>query len=374
MSSEISRAPETYGDVASSSVPSPSVSLDPTPALLDPAVTPLRKAVAAHFSSLSPGDTVLVAVSGGADSLALAAVSFAIAPMYAVRVGAVIVDHGLFADSASVASAAAAVCSSIGMDPVVVERVAVDLSAGVGVEAAARAARYGALRTVASSVGAVQVLLGHTLNDQAETVLLGLARGAGSRSLAGMSSLDGLWGRPLLSVSRSDVRSAVAALLPGVSVWEDPANSDPSFLRSRVRNELMPVLESVLGPAAVASLARSADMFRADNVALEVWAQIAWEAAAVLDGVSASSAGDVAPGSVSSVVLAVSALTPLPDAVRRRVIRRAMLAAGVPGGSVSYEHLMAVDVLVTDWRGRGPVALPGAVSAERGKEALRIGK
>ena len=354
-------------------VPSQAAPMDAAAAMLDPAVAPIRKAVAAHLSRLSPGDLVLCAVSGGPDSLVLATVVHAVAPMYALRVGAVVVDHGLFAESAAVAETASSVLSGLGLSPVVVDRVSVDTSAGIGVEAAARSARYAALSSAASRLGAATVLLGHTMDDQAETVLLGLARGSGARSIAGMSAVDGLYGRPLLNISRSVVHGAVPVLLPNIPVFVDPANSDPSFLRSRVRNELMPVLESVLGPSAVAALARSADMFRADNVALEVWASIAWSELAVVDGVAAGDT-EFTPGVTRSVVLAVAGLSPLPDAVRRRVLRRAMLVSGVPGGSLTSEHIMGVDVLVTDWRGRGPVALPGGMSATRGKESLQFSK
>ena len=355
------------------SMPAPTISVDSASAMLNPAVAPIRKAVAAHLSRLTPGDLVLCAVSGGPDSMVLASVVHAVAPLYALRVGAIVVDHGLFAESATVAETAASVLEGLGLSPVVVERVSVDTSAGIGVEAAARSARYAALSLAASRLGAATVLLGHTMDDQAETVLLGLARGSGSRSIAGMSSVDGLYGRPLLSVPRSVVHGAVPVLLPGVSVFVDPANSDPSFLRSRVRNELMPVLESVLGPSAVAALARSADMFRSDNVALEVWAAIAWSELAVVDGAAAGDT-EFAPGVKRSVALSVAGLAPLPDAVRRRVLRRAMLVSGVPGGSITSEHIMGVDVLVTDWRGRGPVALPGGMSATRGKETLQFSK
>ena len=354
-------------------IPSPSVSMDSAAGILDPAVAPIRRAVAAHLSRLSPGDLVLCAVSGGPDSLTLAAVVNAVAPMYALRVGAVVVDHGLFEGSADIAQTAASVLTDLGLSPVVVEQVHVDVNSGVGVEAAARTARYACLSSVAATHGAATVLLGHTMDDQAETVLLGLARGSGARSISGMNAVDGIYGRPLLAVSRDVVHAAVPILMPNVSVFIDPANSDPAFLRSRIRNELMPVLESVLGHGVIAALARSADQFRADNVALEVWASIAWSELAVVDG---EQAGDTefASGVGRSVVMAVEGLAPLPDAVRRRVIRRAMLVAGVPGGAVSSEHILGVDVLVTDWRGRGPVALPGAISAERKKDVLVIRK
>jgi tRNA(Ile)-lysidine synthase len=353
-------------------VPMPAHPLDPAPGLLADEVAPVRRVVATHLRQRSAGDLVLVAVSGGADSLTLAAVTAAVAPMFAVRVGAVIVDHQLFPGSTAVAEEAAQRCRAMGLDPVQIIDVDVDVSSGQGVEGAARIARYAALRSVAQMVDASEVLLGHTLDDQAETVLMGLARGSGARSLAGMSVADGLWGRPLLSISRAVVRGALEAMLPNVDAWQDPANEDPRFLRSRVRHELMPVLDEVLGAGAVEALARTADHLRADNVALEVWAQIVWETCAVIDGVTADIAGDLTVGVKRDVVLAVEPLAPVPEAVRRRVLRRALLAAGVPGGSLTAEHIQTVDLLVADWRGRGPAALPGKLSATRSKEALRI--
>jgi tRNA(Ile)-lysidine synthase len=353
-------------------VPMPTPPMDAAPGLLAEEVAPVRRAVATHLRKRSPGDLVLVAVSGGADSLTLAAVTAAVAPMFAVRVGAVIVDHQLFPGSGAVAEEAAQRCTALGLDPVQVIQVDVDVRNGQGIEGAARTARYTALRSVAQMVDAAEVLLGHTLDDQAETVLMGLARGAGARSLAGMSMSDGLWGRPLLSVSRAVVRGALEAMLPAVDAWQDPANEDPRFLRSRVRHELMPVLDDVLGAGAIEALARTADHLRADNVALEVWAQIVWDSCAVIDGVTADIAGELTGGVKRDVVVAVGPLAPLPEAVRRRVLRRALLAAGVPGGSLTAEHIQAVDLLVADWRGRGPAALPGKLTATRTKDALRI--
>lgn len=325
---------------------------------LDDVVGPVRRAVATHLRHRSPGDVVLVAVSGGGDSLALAAMVAAMAPVFALRAGAVVVDHGIAPDSAAVAEQAAQTCRELGLDPVRVERVQVDRASGTGLEAAARTARYAALRAAAEAEGAAEVLLGHTRDDQAETVLLGLARGSGARSLAGMSARDGLYGRPLIGVRRDEVRAALPMLLPaGAPVWDDPANEDPAFLRSRVRHDVLPVLADVLGESVIDALARTADLLRADNVALEVWAQIAWDEAVTLTGSS-----DDAP---REVVIALPGVEALPDAVRRRIVRRAVLAAGVPAGSITAEHLFGVDTLIVDWRGRGAVALPGGFSAER---------
>lgn len=324
---------------------------------LDDVVGPLRRAVATHLRHRSPGDLVLVAVSGGGDSLALAAMVAAMAPVFALRAGAVIVDHGIAADSAAVAAHAAEVCRELGLDPVRVERVEVPRDSGLGLEAAARNVRYSAFRAIAGELEAAEVLLGHTRDDQAETVLLGLARGSGARSLAGMAARDGLFGRPLIGVRRDEVRAALPLLLPaGAQVWEDPANTDSAFLRSRVRNEVLPVLTDVLGDSVIDALARTADLLRADNVALEVWAQIAWDEAVTVVGDAQRP---------DEVVIALPGVEALPDAVRRRIVRRAVLAAGVPGGSITAEHLFGVDTLIVDWRGRGPVALPGGFSAER---------
>lgn len=358
----------------------------------DDVVGPLRRAVATHLRHRSPGDVVVVAVSGGGDSLALAAMVAAMAPVFAVRAGAVIVDHGLVADSAAVAERAAAVCRELGLDPVRVERVEVARDSGLGLEAAARNVRYAAFRAVAGELGAAEVLLGHTRDDQAETVLLGLARGSGARSLAGMAARDGIFGRPLLGVRRAEVRAALPMLLPAdAPVWEDPANTDAAFLRSRVRHEVLPVLTDVLGESVVDALARTADLLRADNVALEVWAQIVWDDAVTIDGhapesdVRESARSDLRSGARErardggdetgrervgadashDVVVAVRTVEALPDAVRRRIVRRAVLAAGVPAGSITSEHLFGVDTLIVDWRGRGPVALPGGFTAER---------
>src|SRR5665647_1842958 len=225
----------------------------------------LGRAVRPHLADLAPGSTVLVACSGGADSLALAAAVAFVAPREGWRAGAVVVDHGLQPGSAEVAERAAEQCRVLGLDPV--EVVAVEVGADGGPEAAARAARHGAFVAVASRHGAAAVVLGHTLDDQAETVLLGLARGSGARSLAGMADQRGLLRRPFLSVRRAATAHAceVLALHP----WLDPTNGpagpgDELPLRSRLRHEVLPVLTEVLGAAVIPALARTADQLRED--------------------------------------------------------------------------------------------------------------
>lgn len=301
-----------------------------------PAVAEIRVRVRRSLADLAADSTVLVACSGGADSLALAAATAFVAPRAGLRAGAVVVDHGLQAGSAAVAERAAEQCRALGLDPVAV--VAVVVGTGGGPEAAARAARREALTAEATRRGAAAVLLGHTRDDQAETVLLGLARGSGARSLAGMRAVDGQWRRPLLDVPRATTRQACADL--GLAVWDDPHNEDVAYSRVRVRRFALPALEAALGPGAAAALARSAALLGAD--------------ADLLDELAAK-----------VVTADCSELAALHPALRGRVLRRLALDAGVPAGSLSAEHIGAMDALVTDWRGQGAVALPAGWGARR---------
>jgi tRNA(Ile)-lysidine synthase len=304
---------------------------------MDPAVAAIRLAVRGGIADLSPGDLVLVAVSGGADSLSLAAALAAEAPKLSLRAGAVTVDHGLQPGSAQRAADVAATCIDLRLDPVVVETVTVG-GAG-GPEAAARDARYIGLVAVAVRTGARAVLLGHTLDDQAETVLLRLARGSGARSLAGMPPRRGLIRRPLLDVRRTATLQACQAL--ELVPWTDPHNADPAFTRSRVRKGALPALVDALGPGVPEALARTASLLRDDADALDSWA------ASILD-----------PSDVKILI-------DLPAAVRTRVLHRAAIAAGVPAGSLSASQVWEIDRLVTDWHGQGPVSLPGGLVANR---------
>ena len=284
---------------------------------------------------------MLVAISGGADSLALAAAAAWVAPRMGLIAGAVTVDHGLQAGSAERATAVVQACAQLGLDPVVIETVTVGRQGGP--EAAARAARYEALSTAADRLGVPVLLLGHTLDDQAETVLLGLARGSGARSLAGMPARSGRLVRPFLGLRRSTTAAAVAAL--GLTAWEDPHNTDPAYARARVRHDLMPALEDALGPGVAESLARTAGLLRSDADALDEWAK-----------------------TVDS--LAVTDLLALPTAVRGRVLRAAAIAAGSPPGALSAVHVRQLDRLVTDWHGQGPVSLPGGLVGAREYDRL----
>jgi tRNA(Ile)-lysidine synthase len=320
-----------------------------------PAVAELRNAVRDGLTGLPPGRLVLVACSGGADSLALAAALAFTAPRLRLRAGGVTVDHGLQPGSAARARDVAGQLTALGLDPVTMATATVPgHDPHQGPEAAARSARYEALDAAARRCGAAAVLLGHTLDDQAETVLLGLARGSGARSLAGMPARRGLYRRPLLAVRRTVTRAACAA--QDLPVWDDPHNGDPRFSRSRVRHEVMPVLEGVLGPGVAEALARSAGQLRAD--------------ADFLDALAATEAAR-AGGDDRGTLLADS-LAELPAAIRTRVLHHAAVAAGCPAGSLAAAHVRQLDALVTGWRGQRWVDLPGGVRGFRRDGQVRF--
>jgi tRNA(Ile)-lysidine synthase len=263
----------------------------------------------------------------------------------------VTVDHGLQDGSAERAEAVAAQMRALGVDESAVATVAVD-APGIGPEAAAREARYSVLAELAVRFGAEVVLLGHTLDDQAETVLLGLARGSGARSLAGMRPQFDRFRRPLLAVTRTDTETACT--VEGIEWWTDPHNSDPRFARSRVRTVVLPTLERELGPGVAAALARTADLLREDAEALDAEADRRLEA---LRGDSG---------------LDVRALAALEPAIRHRVVRQATIDAGAIASELTREHVLNVAGVASGQHGGKQVQLPGHVTAYRDGHLLRF--
>jgi tRNA(Ile)-lysidine synthase len=297
-------------------------------------VATLRKAVAALARAHLPDEgRWCVALSGGADSLALTAVAAGLRPTTAL-----IVDHGLQAGSPEVAAAAREHAMSMGC--VDAQVLCVDVGSAGGPESAARMARYAALDTAR---GGAPVLLAHTLDDQAETVLLGLGRGSGARSIAGMRPWDPPWLRPLLGVRRALTHAACKEL--GVAPWQDPHNVDPRFTRARLRAEVLPLLEDVLGGGVAEALARTAAALREDNDTLDEQAAHASAEVTVAGGPAAARLAD------------------LPAAVRRRVIRAWLLTSGA--SDLTDVQIRGVDRLVTDWRGQGGVAVGSPLRHER---------
>ncbi|QLL07116.1 tRNA lysidine(34) synthetase TilS [Mycobacterium vicinigordonae] len=307
------------------------------------AVAQLRRAAIEFARVYVAGDERwCVGLSGGPDSLALTAVAAELRPTLAL-----IVDHGLQPDSAVVAENARAQALSLGCVDARVLSVECDPSGAGGPEAAARTARYAALRAHRDG----PVLLAHTLDDQAETVLLGLGRGSGPRSIAGMRPFDSPWCRPLLGVRRAVTLAACAQL--GLATWQDPHNADRRFTRVRLRREVLPLLEDVLGGGVAEALARTATALREDTE--------------FLDAIAAAALADIGSGDG----LDASALSALPDPVRRRVIRGWLQSGGAVG--LTDKQIRAVDRLVTAWRGQGGVAVGSQLRGRRLVAGRRAG-
>ena len=305
------------------------------------AVPAVRNAVRAWLEKYEAGDRVLVAVSGGADSLALAHALSVEAEKLAITVIGVTVDHQLQAASSTQAEKVVEQLSKFGLS-CVVKKVTVDIKEGL--EASARKVRYEALSECAKQENAVAVFLGHTKDDQAETVLLGLARGSGTRSLSGMAHHNGIYVRPLLEITRKQNEEFCKEI--GLDYWNDPHNQDSQFARVRVRTEALPILEKTIGPGISDALARSAHLLRDDADALDHWAQREELHLDLHD-------------------LDCAHLETLPRAIRTRILRAAIYAAGAPSGSVSADHVSAVEALISGWNGQGALNLPGGVKVER---------
>ncbi|WP_422936710.1 tRNA lysidine(34) synthetase TilS [Sinomonas sp. P47F7] len=322
---------------------------------MSPAVGRARNAVKAALAEAGWPSRVLVGCSGGPDSLALAAAVAHFARRGAVgghplEAGAVVVDHGLQEGSGEIARTTAGVLAGLGLSPVRVVAVEVRRS-GEGPEAAARAARLGALEAEASECGAGAVLLGHTLDDQAEQVLLGLARGSGTRSLGGMRSVRGLYIRPFLGLRRADTVEVCAA--EGLEPWFDPTNADPRYMRSRVRVGIMPFLEAELGPGVAEGLARTASILGQDADYLDAEAERVYAGLVERDAMESGQATVLLPG---------AAVRELPAAIRSRVLALAVIELG---GQPTFERLAAVDRLLERRGSAGPIELPGHVSVHR---------
>lgn len=334
---------------------------------------------------------VLVACSGGRDSMALAAVSHIVCTSMGVRCGAVIVDHGLQAGSEQVASEAADRCHALGLGPVIMRNATVQ-ARGEGLEAAARQARYDELCTAARESGAIAVLLAHTMDDQAETVLIGLLRSRGVDALAGMPQVftrSGVtFARPLLTLTRDETTGLCEDL--GVEYWDDPTNGDavdgelPNDypLRSRVRHDLLPAIERFAGFNVTRHFAESARLARmdkeyldqrSDEVMGEAVAAVDWpasSAAVSTDAPRACVAGDTNDsGHGIGLMIGVKRIAREPEAIRLRVIAHALSQAGV---NASAAQIAAIDRLVVDWHGQGGVSLPRGYSANRKKHVIRV--
>lgn len=334
---------------------------------------------------------VLVACSGGRDSMALAAVSHIVCTSMGVRCGAVIVDHGLQAGSEQVASEAADRCRALGLGPVIVRNTTVQ-ARGEGLEAAARQARYDELCAAARESGAIAVLLAHTMDDQAETVLIGLLRSRGVDALAGMPQVftrSGVtFARPLLTLTRDETTGLCEDL--GVEYWDDPTNGDAVDgelpddypLRSRVRHDLLPAIERFAGFNVTRHFAESAQLARMDKEYLDQRSdEVMGEAVTAVDRPASSAAVSTDTpracaaddtndsGHGIGLMIGVKRIAREPEAIRLRVIAHALSQAGV---NASAAQIAAIDRLVVDWHGQGGVSLPRGYSANRKKHVIRV--
>jgi tRNA(Ile)-lysidine synthase len=297
----------------------------------------LRSAVRPLLEKLEAGDSFLVAVSGGADSLALAKALYLEAQLLALNPIAITIDHQLQENSHLQAAKVSAQLKEIGYGEVITKKVVVALDSGL--ENGARDARYAAIAESVEATKAVKVFLGHTYNDQAETVLLGLARGSGARSLSGMAIENGIYLRPLLAISRAETEAACKEW--SLDFWNDPHNLNTEFTRVKVRREVIPYLEEHLDPGISRALVRTAALLRDDADALDLWAE------------------------AEATDLECDRLAALPKAIRTRIIRQAAFAAGATPGKLTYEQVGAIDALICAWKGQGQVSLAGGVKVER---------
>lgn len=264
-----------------------------------------------------------------------------------LTVKAAVVDHGLQTGSAEVAAQAAARLQALGIADVEVLTVEVKNS-GEGIEAAARDARYQALDAQRQKLSASYLLLGHNLDDQAETVLLGLARGSGLRAISGMAVIDeGLRRmRPFLGLTRDSLRRACVD--QGVEFWEDPHNQNRDFTRVRAR-QLLALLEEELAPGITESLARTANQVR--------------EAEQLISSLATKlEASARAGGSAREAGYEIQPLAEAPAAVRRAALH--LIAGRVGARNISQPQILAVDALLTDWHGQKFVQLSG-ITVER---------
>ncbi|MEY3736884.1 MAG: hypothetical protein RLZZ251_600 [Actinomycetota bacterium] len=302
----------------------------------------IRLAVRKELADIAPGEKVIIAASGGADSSALAAALLLEAKELSITVIAAIIDHSLQKNSADVAQEARRELSKIGYANIEIRKISVEKQDGM--EASARRARYIALNSIADDHQAKAIFLGHTRDDQAETVLLGLARGSGTRSLSGMAIRNDRYRRPMLSITRAMTEAACQEAK--IKFWNDPHNQSLEFARVRVREVVLPTMEKEIGPGIADALSRSARLLRDDADALDQWSEEIFN-------------------SCDAASLEIALLESLPRAIRTRVVRKAIYRAGSPAGSLTAEHLEPVEALVTGWKGQGPVSLPGGVTVTR---------
>lgn len=321
----------------------------------------------------SDAPLILVACSGGRDSLALACVAHLVADMTGLRCGALLIDHGLVPDSDRIAERAAVTCRELGMDPVRVTRVKVPVTSA-GPEADARAARYQALSEQALGLGARAVLLAHTRDDQAETVLIGLIRSQGLEAITGMARRVERGGmcylRPFLDLDRKDTTAICRQ--QGIGWWDDPTNGDDQPagsklpetlpLRSRIRHDLLPALNRFAGRDMVRRLALGADMARLDQDYLDSQVDGLFQRLVACPDTDQKAEGVLA-------CLDAHGLADCHPALRTRLLAQVLTRLGIRFTAV---QVRALDDLVCRWHGQQGPRFPSSHTAIRKGQVILI--
>lgn len=313
---------------------------------LTPPIANVRRAVRETFESeqLASAKSVLLAVSGGPDSMALALGAIFELPKLGIQVFAAVVNHNLQPGSGAVALATLERLSAMGIESKVLD---IKVSrTGAGPEAEAREARYSALEKHCAEVGADFIVTGHNLDDQAETVLLGLTRGSGLRSIAGMKAVDGKLVRPLLGIEKQELTRA--CIDSGVEYWLDPHNQDAAFTRVRIRN-LMQQIEAELGPGVNESLARTASL------------------ASEVDDFLTTAALELVERARAGAGFEVNELAASHPAVRNKALQLICIESGA--SSISRTQVLSLAQLITNWHGQKPLSLSG-ITVERVREQI----
>lgn len=310
------------------------------------------------------GETVVVGCSGGPDSMCLLHALHRLRRLFRIRLAVFHFDHRLRPGSDRDAAYVSRQAGRLGL-PYRGAEASDRPQRGASVEAWARLARYAALTQAAGELDAGRVALGHTVDDQAETVLLGLARGGGLDAVAGMPPVTsipplGVTGvRPLIETTGEETRAFCRALR--LRPRSDPTNRDPRFLRNRIRLEVLPVLEAALGRNLRATLARTAELVRGD--------------AEFLDALASEAAARTTVVGDDEVRLDADRLSALPRPLGARVVRAALRVAAAMGGEWEPEagsaHVLGLLDLASGGTGRR-LDLPGDLMAERVKGYVRI--
>jgi tRNA(Ile)-lysidine synthase len=325
---------------------------------MDPLLRRVQQTIR-DYGMLEHGHTVLVAVSGGADSMALLHVLWQLRERYGLRLCVAHLNHQMRPEAAEDARFVETAARHLGVRCIGEARdvPTYQRQHRLSPEDAARRLRYAFLRATATQLGADRIAVGHTADDQAETVLFHLLRGSALRGLGGIPAVHGPIVRPLIHVSRAEVRQYVGTHRVGFR--EDPSNQQRQYTRNRIRLDLLPALQHQYNPRLLPTLCRTAQLLADDEAALQTVAHQHFLAARL-------------PTAFGGMALRVAEVTTLPVALQRRVLREAL--AEVMGGlhGITAAHIAAALALLRSEAGNRHVILPHGVVVERRYDTLLV--